>query len=133
QALRFTVYFEGHEVTQFSTLFGALSANVRPSRDLLLKFTTSAYSTRERETFDILAQYRLGELERDMGSDQFGEVVRDLGVGSFLDHARNDLDATVYTFAHKGSLQRARSYLQWGADVRADMIHDRLSEWTMVD
>lgn len=133
QALRFTVYFEGQEVTQFSTLFGALSANVRPSRDLLLKFTTSAYSTRERETFDILAQYRLGELERDMGSDQFGEVVRDLGVGSFLDHARNDLDATVYTFAHKGSLQRARSYLQWGADVRADMIHDRLSEWTMVD
>jgi hypothetical protein len=133
QALRFEVFFEGQEVTRFETLFGALNLNVQASKDLLLKFTTSAFSTSESERFDVLAEYRLGELERDLGSDQFGEVVRDLGVGTFLRHARNDLDATVYTAAHKGFLQLEKSYLQWGADVRAEMINDRLSEWSLVD
>lgn len=133
QALRFNVYFEGQEVTRFETFFGAFNVNVQASKDMLLKFTTSAFRTFESERFDILAQYRLGELERDLGSDQFGEVVRDLGVGTYLDHARNDLDATVYSFAHKGFLQLPKSYLQWGADVRAESINDRLSEWTMTD
>lgn len=133
QALRFNVFFEGQEVTRFETFFGAFNVNVQASKDMLLKFTTSAFKTFESERFDILAQYRLGELERDLGSDQFGEVVRDLGVGTFLQHARNDLDATVYSFAHKGFLQLPKSYLQWGADVRAESINDRLSEWTMTD
>ncbi len=133
QALRFTVFFEGQEVTRFETLFGAVNVNVQASKDLLLKFTGSAFSTYESERFDILAQYRLGELERDLGSDQFGEVVRDLGVGTFLDHARNELEATVYTLSHKGFLQLPNSYLQWGADLRAESIQDELSEWTMVD
>lgn len=133
QALRLNVFFEGQEVTRFETFFGAVNVNVQANKDLLLKFTGSAFRTFESERFDILAQYRLGELERDLGSDQFGEVVRDLGVGSFLDHARNDLDAAVYSVAHKGFLQLPRSYLQWGADLRAEAINDRLSEWTMTD
>lgn len=133
QALRLNVFFEGQEVTRFETFFGAFNLNVQANKDLLLKFQTSAFRTFESETFDILAQYRLGELERDLGSDQFGEVVRDLGVGTFLQHARNDLDATVYSVAHKGYLQRPNSYLQWGADLRAEAINDRLNEWTLTD
>ncbi len=133
QALRFTVYFDGQEKTQFETYFGALNMNVKANRNLLLKFTTSAYRTRESERFDIQGQYYLDELERDPGSDQFGEVVRNLGIGTFLDHARNDLDATVFTASHKGYLQLPKSYLQWGADMRHESIHDRLGEWTLVD
>ncbi len=133
QALRFTVFFEGQEVTQFETYFGALNVNIKSSDDLLLKFTASAFRTFESERFDILGEYRLGELERDLSSDQFGEVVRDLGVGGFLDHARNDLDATVIDLSHKGYLQYPKSYLQWGADVRSEVINDKLSEWTLID
>jgi hypothetical protein len=133
QALRFTVYFEGQEVTRFQTYFGALNLNVQASKNTLLKYVVSAFSTFESERMDILGEYYLDELERDLGSDQFGEVVRNLGVGASLDHARNDLEATVYTAAHKGFHQSGNRYLQWGADVRAEMINDRLSEWTMVD
>ncbi len=133
QALRFTVYFEGQEVTQFQTYFGALNMNVQASRQTLLKYTLSAFRTIESERFDVLAEYWLDELERDLGSDQFGEVARNLGVGASLDHARNDLDATVYTAAHKGFHESGIRYLQWGADVRAEMINDRLSEWTIID
>lgn len=133
QALRFTVYFDGRERTAFETYFGALNLNVRSSKDLLLKFQASAYRTYETERFTIQGQYRLGELERDLGSDQFGEVVRDLGVGTFLDHARNALDATVVTVAHKGYLQLEKSYLQWGVDARHEVINDQLNEWSLVD
>ncbi|MBK8340528.1 MAG: TonB-dependent receptor [Flavobacteriales bacterium] len=133
QALRFTVYFEGEERTAFDTYFGALNLNWKANKETLLKLTASAYRTFESEHFDILGQYYLDELDRDLGSDQFGEVVRNLGVGTFLDHARNDLDATVITVAHKGFRQLRKSYLQWGVDGRRDMINDKLSEWTMID
>ncbi len=133
QPLRFTVYFDGQERTQFETLFGALNLNVQANRNLLLKLIASAYSTSESERFTIQGQYRLGELERDLGSEQFGEVVRDLGIGTYLDHARNQLDASVYTFAHKGYLQRPKSYVQWGIDTRVESITDKLNEWYLLD
>ena len=133
QALRFKVFFEGQEQTAFETYFGAVNMNVRPDRDVLLKFTASAFRTFESEYFDVLGQYYLQELDRDLGSDQFGEAIRNLGVGGNLDHARNDLDATVLTFAHRGFLQRRKSYLQWGADVRSEVINDKLSEWSLID
>ncbi len=134
QALRFTVFFEGQERTSYETMFGAVNLNYRPDRNTLLKFTGSAFRTYESERFDLLGQYRLGELERNLGSAEFGEVVQDLGIGSYLDHGRNQLEATVLTFAHKGNRNwGAGNLLQWGADVRTESIVDRLSEWYMVD
>ncbi|MCB9169084.1 MAG: TonB-dependent receptor [Flavobacteriales bacterium] len=133
QALRFTVYYEGQEKTAFRTWSGALNLNWKKDPKTLLKFTFSAYRTQESEHFDILGQYYLDELDRDLGSDQFGEVVRNLGVGTSLDHARNDLDATVLTLAHRGFRQLKSSYLEWGADVKSEVIHDKLNEWTLID
>jgi hypothetical protein len=136
QALRYTVYFEGQERTAYETWSGALNLNVRPAKQLLLTFTGSVFNTYETEDMDILGEYRLGELDRDLGSEQFGEVVRDLGVGGYLDHARNRLDATVASFGHKGSLAwggTGRSNLQWGVEARSELINDRLNEWYMVD
>ena len=133
QALRFTSYFEGQEVTRFETLFGALNLNVQANKNTRLKFTASAFNTVESERFDVLSEYYLDELERDPNSSRYGEVKQNLGIGRSLKHARNSLDATVIAFAHKGYLQRERSYLQWGADVRSEVINDKLSEWTVID
>lgn len=134
QALRYTVYFEGQERTAYETYSGALSLNVRPSRKLLLNFTGSLFNTYETERMDILGEYLLGELDRNLGSEQFGEVVRDLGIGAYLDHARNSLEATVGAATHTGSYRWGdRSNLQWGVEVRSEQIHDRLSEWYMLD
>lgn len=134
QALRYTVYFDGQERTAYETWSGALSLNVRPSKELLLKFTGSAFNTYETERMDILGEYLLGELDRDLGSEQFGEVVRDLGIGAYLDHARNSLEATVISATHAGSLHHGENgELQWGLEARTERIHDRLSEWYMLD
>jgi hypothetical protein len=131
--LQFTVYFDGQERTGFQVWTGALGLTHRARKDMLLKFMLSAYGTHETERFTIQGQYFLDELDRDLSSDTFGEAIRNLGVGTYLDHARNTLDAQVVTFAHKGMLERENSYLQWGADVRSEVIQDQLSEWTLID
>lgn len=134
QALRYTVYFEGQERTAYETMSGALSLAVRPSKGLSLRFTGSIFNTYETERLDILGEYRLGELDRNLASEQFGEVVRDLGIGAYLDHARNSLEATVVSGTHAGSFHYGKANnLQWGIEARGEQINDRLSEWYMVD
>ena len=134
EALRLTVFFEGQELTEFETLFGALNLNYKPNDQTLLKFIASAFDTHEEEHFDILGQYRIDELERDLGNDQFGEVVRNIGVGGYLNHARNNLDARVLNIEHKGYKELGfDKYLQWGISYQNEDVEDDLSEWVLTD
>ncbi|MEM7162746.1 MAG: carboxypeptidase-like regulatory domain-containing protein [Bacteroidota bacterium] len=135
EALRFTVFFEGQEITRFETLFGALNLNYQSNPNTLLKFIASAFNTEENENFDIIGLYRLDELERDLGSDEFGDVVRNIGVGGYLSHSRNRLDANVFNFEHKGykTWGGDKKYLQWGASFQLEQLTDRISEWQLID
>ena len=128
-AKRFTVYFEGQEADRYETTTGALSFNYRPKQTLKLKFITSIYGTNEEENFDILGQYFLDQLEADLGKASFGDVAFNLGVGSFLNHARNRLQGKVYSAEHKGELIGERTLFQWGLKAQHEKIDDRLHEW----
>jgi hypothetical protein len=77
----------------------------------------------------------LDELDRDLGSDEFGEVLRNRGVGAFLNHGRNDLNAQVYQASLKGfkEWEKQRHLLNWGIEASSETIEDRLNEWTMID
>ncbi len=133
QALRFTVFYEGQEVTAFETYMGAVSLQHEFSDSLKMKFITSVYRTQESEHFDLLGEYRLDELERDLGNDQYGEVAFNRGVGAFLDHARNDLDATVANAYTKWTYNVNQHKLEWGAKFQHEIINDQISEWNYVD
>jgi hypothetical protein len=135
EALRLTVFFEGQEETQFETYFGAFSTRYNPSELSQLRFTVSAFQTYESEHYDILGAYRLDELERDLGSDEFGEVLTNRGVGAYLDHARNDLEASVFSFTHRGfrDFDRTNHFVQWGTDLQIEKIYDELNEWSITD
>jgi hypothetical protein len=135
ESLRLTVYFEGQEVTQFETFFGAFSTRYNPSPTSQLSFTASAFNTYETERFDIQGAYSLDELERDLGSDDFGEVLKNRGVGGFLDHARNELNATVLNFNHRGFIdsESRNNLFSWGFDIQSEMVRDELKEWSLID
>ncbi len=133
QALRFTVFFDGSEITQFQTFTGAFASKYRPNDSTELKFIASAFNTYQEEIYDVEGQYFLDELERDPGQDNFGDVAFNLGVGGFLRHARNTLDATVATMAHKGSRRFKKNHLQWGVKAQYDVIDDKLKEWSFTD
>lgn len=133
QALRFTVYFDGQEVDDFSTRTGALSFSHSPNKNLNLKLIASAFNTKEEETFDILGQYYIGELEKDPAAENFGEVKLNLGVGSFLNHARNYLEGNVYSVEHKGMHTRKQAELLWGLKYQYEVFNDKINEWNYID
>ena len=133
EALQLRVFFEGEEVDRFNNYMGAFTSTYRPRKDLSLKMIVSAFQTRESETFDILGQYWIGELETDQGSENFGQALDTRGVGSYLNHARNYLHATVLNVEHRGIHERDSKTFQWGVKYQRELIDDRLNEWNMND
>ena len=130
----FTVFFDGQEVNQFNTTMGALSLHFDPGTDFSMQFITSLFQSDEQENFDILGQYWLHRVETDFGQDDFGEPVGEpLGVGTFLNHARNYLNAIVWNAELKGHWENDKQNLRWGVKFQHEDIFDRLSEWSLID
>ncbi len=133
EALRLTVFFDGQERYDYSTSFAAFNATNKRSDRLQLQFNASVYQAVEQEYFDVIGAYRLGELELNLGSDDFGQVVLERGVGEFQNYARNRLDAIIFNFEHRGFLVLDKSTLSWGIKWQRDDIVDRYKEWERID
>jgi len=131
--LELRIYFEGQEVDSYETFFGAHEFSYSPKINLNLKMTLSAFQTFESETFDILGQYWLSEVDNDLGSETFGESTFNIGVGSHLDHARNYLKATVYNAEHKGVYFKNDFEFRWGIKTQREKIKDEINEYTLID
>lgn len=133
EALRLTIYFDGQEINEFENYMGALTGTYTPSDKLSLKFITSAWRSLESETYDVEGAYRLDELENDLSSEDFGDVAANRGVGGFLNHARNYLDAVVTTVEHKGSYYGDKYQIDWGLKGQYESVIDEYNEWEMID
>jgi len=133
QALRFTVYFEGQENDIFQNGMTAFTTQYKPKKNVRVKFITSAFKSSESENYDILGQYRLDELENDFGKADFGKVKFNRGVGSFLNHARNELNANIYNAEIKTFIAQKHHYYQFGIRYQNEFINDQLKEWKYVD
>lgn len=134
QAYKLRVFFEGREVTRFRTGLGAFTFNYKPKEGMSLKLIGSYTDTRESERFDVLGQYFLGELDNNLGSKTFGESINETGVGSYLNHARNYLNAKIISIQHKGThILNDMVTFRWGVGYNKEIIDDRLREWNAVD
>jgi len=127
------VFYEGQEKDRYNTYFGALKSTWVASDNYTGKLIASLYQTTEQEYFDILAQYRLGEVDTDLGSSTLGDVKFTRGVGSQLTHARNDLDALILNVEHKGSLGVENSTIEYGIKYTREDIRDRVQEYEVID
>ena len=132
-ALKLTIYFEGQEVDKYETYFGALSTIYQPNTELQLQFTSSAFRTFEQENFDILGEYWLYQLENNLGSEDFGDIAFDRGVGKYINHARNSLNATVTNLSHRGNYNNESLRFDWGLRMQKEEIEDQISEWNLID
>ena len=131
--LALLVFYQGQEKDKYQTVFGALKANYFVNDDVTLKLIASAYHTAEEEYFDILAQYRLGEVNSNIGDENLGEVEFSEGIGSQLNHARNDLDALIVNVEHRGSYNLEDNLLEWSVKYTKEDIRDRIVEWEVID
>lgn len=131
--LAFKVYYDGWEHNTYQTGLTAATITFRPAESLALKFIASSYISSERETYDILGEYWINELDNSLGSSTYSDSLVNVGIGSFLNHARNSLDAYVYSFQHKGTYVKGSSTLQWGVKVQRERVFDNVKEWELID
>lgn len=119
----FRVYFDGQEQDFFRTIFGTLRLTRRFGRRTALSLLGSAFTTKERETYDIQGEYWLSETNT---SEQ-------LGVGTYKEHARNFLDANMESlrllFSHKPDGHDIRSGITW----KHESVSEKSREWEMRD
>ena len=127
------IFFEGQEKDNYNTNLIGLSLNQTVNNRVKLKWMASHYADNENENFDIIGYYLFGERNFDKSSSAFGQITSPLGAGVFQNYARNKLNIEVYNISHKGSFDKGKHFVQWGAGVDHTLINDRLNEWEFQD
>ncbi|MDD2986612.1 TonB-dependent receptor [Flavobacterium sp.] len=127
------VFYEGQEKDKYHTYFGAFKTSFNINENNTLKFIGSAYHTLEEEYFDIFAAYYLGEIDTNIGSETVGDVTFSRGIGTQLNHGRNNLDALIVNAEVKGFHKIETNAIEWGLKYTREDIRDRLVEWEVID
>lgn len=127
------VAYEGEEKNKYNTALGALKGQYFLNENTTLKIISSIYHTIEDERSDVIAEYALGEIDTNLGSESLGEVTSSKGIGSQFNRARNKLDALIINFAHKGKHTKGEKEYEWGAKFTHEDIRDQLRESEFID
>ncbi|WP_250432361.1 TonB-dependent receptor [Hanstruepera flava] len=131
--LALLVFYEGQEQDEYQTFFGALKGTYFANDNLTVNAIVSAFHTTEQEHFDILAEYRLGEVNTNIGDEDLGEVEFTEGIGSQLNHGRNDLDAFITNVEVNADYTVEQNDLKFSVKYTNEDIRDRLVEWEVID
>ena len=119
----FKVYFDGQEKDLFRTYFGALTIkrNINPNTSLSL--IGSAFHTKEQETYDIQGQYWLTQTETQ----------QNLGVGTYMEYARNYLTANVGNMKLLLENKSQHHNIQTALSMRWEKVEENSREYEMRD
>ena len=125
----FTVYFDGQEKDRFCTYFGAATITHHFNPETFLAAQFSTFSTQERETYDIQGEYWLQEATSQ----------EEMGVGTYMEHARNRLHANVYNAGLRFRTRLPQNAgenshtIQAGFNFMKEKITEHAVEWEMRD
>lgn len=136
EPFRLFVGFSGLELSTYNTGLGALSLDHRPNTRLHFQYILTGFQTLENEFIDLFSGYRIGAVNTNLGSDEFGESEFDDDIGADYLHARNTLQATVGAAQAKGRWifgKKLQHRLLFGAKVQYQSINDRIKEYTLTD
>ncbi len=123
EAKTFKVYFDGREHDYFRTYFGAATVTRHFTPETYLALSFSAFKTKEQETYDIQGEYWLNEAT---GQEQ-------LGVGTYMEHARNRMNATVENVGLRFRTKWTGHTLQAGLNWQHQKLREHSREWEMRD
>ncbi len=128
----FKVYFGGQEQDLFQTFFGSgsITYHFNPYNDIT--FIGSAFHTKEQETYDITGEYWLSSLDENTSGETSNED-QTVGVGTYMEHARNYLNANVQSYSITGNHKVKSHQIKWGLEFKKEFIKDKLREWEMRD
>lgn len=132
-AFRLRVAFEGREYTSYTTGLAAVKFDYAPTNRFTNSFIITAFRTQEAEVFDVEGGYMLGEVNTNIGNDNFNQADFDLGIGSEFRHARNYLTANVLSAQYLGFWNTNNQRLRWGASFQQQFISDEIKEYRLID
>ena len=123
QAKQFKVYFDGQERDYFRTYYAAstLTHHFNPETYLALQY--AQFLTKEQETYDIRGEYWLNE----------ATTQQQLGVGTYMEHARNFLQAEVQNVGLRFRTKLTAHTLQAGVNMQQQKLVENSREWEMRD
>jgi hypothetical protein len=131
--MQLMVWFEGRDANVFETFSAALISQYRPRPGMNLKLTMAAFSSMETETFDIRGRYNLNQIEQQLSPDNTRDSIMNIGVGAFLNHARNYLEARVLSISQQGDITYDINKTEWGLKLEKQFFDDNLREWQVID
>ena len=119
----FRVYFDGQEKDIFRTLFGTLRIQRNFSPNTKVSLLASAFHTKEQETYDIQGQYWLDDTQTQ----------EQLGVGTYMEHARNYLTADVQSVKLMANHKTQKHDIEAGITFKWEKIEENAREYEMRD
>lgn len=119
----FKVYFDGQEKDVFRTYFGTASIARHFGDSTTVTLLASAFHTKEQEAYDIQGQYWLDDTQTS----------QNLGVGTYMEHARNYLTANVKSVKLMAERKFSRHHLEAGLTFKWERIEERSREYEMRD
>lgn len=132
KAFDMSIYFEGNEQYVYQNMGNALSLQYKPTERTFLNAQVLYYRATERETYDVLGQYRLSEIEKDEKGNT-RDTAKVLAAGSDFNHARNHLFTNTLFVAHDGKQVFPFFTLSWGANAALNKYDVSYNEWTFID
>ncbi|MCD4769321.1 MAG: TonB-dependent receptor, partial [Bacteroidales bacterium] len=133
EAYQLYVAYEGSEIDSYQTTNSALSWEWNPIENFENRFIIQYYNTSETETYDIRGYYSLNMLDKNLGSENLGDSIMNIGIGSWLDHARNSLKGEIISINYKSRWEHANNVLSWGLKFNNEHITDNINEWRRID
>ena len=120
---KFRVYFDGQEKDVFRTYFGSFNITRHFGEKTHLSLIGSAFSTNEQERYDIQGQYWLTQTESS----------ETLGVGTYMEHARNYLKADVKSIKMMLQHKSGHHTIEGAFTYKWEHIRETLREYEMRD
>lgn len=128
--LKFKVYYEGLEDDIFKTNINALILRFSPSSKFLIKLISSYIKNYEEVKCNVLGQYWINFMDITKKEDS----LVNLGVGSYLQYARNAINSEIYNFDLKFNFYpKSNIKIKGGINYKEELIKDRTREWEMID
>ena len=126
------VAFDGKERNKTLSMLGAIWNQWTFDENTKLKLTVSSFKSVESESHDVISYYRLNEMQTS-GDKTKMDSVKNLAVGSYFKHARNELDANVISTSLILNHEFGISTFSSGIDCQFHHINEDLNSWVYID
>jgi len=125
--------FDGSEKDAYNNLSGTLSYESGEGQPLSSQISVSGLTAYEIEAFDIRGAYNIDAIDDTQFTHLQADSILKIGIGSWLDHARNRLNISTITLSYKGSLKQDGNVTEWGVSSKLSETGININEWERVD